>query len=108
MGKKEFDLSELITGISNQTQIGEHTVKQVIESARALMASHLANNADRRVELHDFLIIEMEEKPETHWQIDGKTGTKPAHFKVKMKPHSGFLRAINANLPADSPLKATK
>lgn len=108
MGKKELDLSELIAGISNQTGLGIFTVETVINSARALMASHLANNADRRVELHGLFIIEMEEKPETPWSIDGKQGTKQAHFKVKMKPHSGFLRAINDNLPPDSPLKASK
>lgn len=108
MGKQEFDLSELVAGISNQTQIGEHTVKQVIETARALMASHLANNKDRRVELHNFFIIEMKEKPEKHWKMNGKEGIKPARFKVTMKPHAGFLRAINDNLPPDSPLKATK
>lgn len=108
MGKKEFDLSELIAGISNQTGLGVFTVETVINSARALMANHLANNTDRRVEFHNLFIIEMEEKPATHWNINGKSGTKPAHFKVKMKPHSGFLRAINDNLPADSPLKATK
>lgn len=108
MGKKEFDLSELIAGISNQTGFGEATVKQVIDTARALMASHLANNADRRVELHGLFIIEMEEKPEREWEMNGKSGIKPAHFKVTMKPHSGFLSAINDNLPKDSPLKATK
>jgi len=108
MGKKEFNLPELIEGISNQTDIGPATIEGIFDKARALMANYLANNPDRRIELNGLFIITMEEKPEKPWKFEGKDGVKPAHFAVKCKAHSGFLSAINANLPPDSPLKATK
>jgi len=108
MGKKEFNLPELIEGISNQTEIGVATIAQVFETGRALMANYLANNPDRRIELNGLFIITMEEKPEKPWKMEGKEGVKPARFAVKCKAHSGFFSAINANLPEGSPLKATK
>lgn len=111
MAKKEFNLPELVTGISNQTQIGEHTIGQVLDNVRKLCANFLANDKDKRIELNGLFIIEMKKVPARPWKTNGKfggptEGITPAHFKVVIKPHKGFIDAINDNLPADAPLKA--
>lgn len=112
MAKKELSKKELITGISNQAQIGEFTIGQVIDNVRILCANHLANDKDRRVEIDGLFIMELKKVKPRKWKTNGEfgpvqEGVTPEHFEVVIKPHAGFIEAVNDNLPADSVLKAT-
>ena len=102
---KEFNLSELADGISNQTGLGIETVKTVLNNLGILTANYLANSTDKRVEYQGLFIAKLVKKEASSGTTpDGVEWTKAAHYKVKLKAHKGFGDLVNANLPEDSPL----
>jgi len=97
---KEFNLSELIAVVADNTGLIKSDVKEVLQNAFTVMAEQTATNDAKRVEINGLGVLKLKKvKERSGIAPNGEKYTTPDHYRVKFVPSAGFLFAANNAIP---------
>lgn len=94
--KQEFNLSELIAVVADNTGHLKSDVKSIIEDAFDVIAQQLATNEASRVEIHGLGVLELKKK--RHRSGIAPNGTEyitPEHYRIKFRASDTLIRSVN-------------
>lgn len=93
---KEFNLSELIAVVADNTGLLKSDVRSVIENSFEVIAQQLATNPQKRVEINGLGVLKLKKVKELAGVApNGENYTTPEHYRVKFVPSALFLRNAN-------------
>ena len=93
---KEFNLSELIAVVADNTGLLKTDVRSVIENSFEVIAQQLATNTDNRIELHSIGVLALKKKKERSGIApNGVEYTSPEHYRIKFRASDALIRAAN-------------
>lgn len=93
---QEFNLSELIAVVADNTGLLKSDVKSVIENSFEVIAQQLATNTDNRIELHSLGVLALKKKKERSGIApNGVEYTTPEHYRIKFRASDALIRAAN-------------
>ena len=97
---QEFNLTELVAVVADNTGQLKSDVKEVLQNAFAVMAEQTATNDAKRVEINGLGVLKLKKvKERSGIAPNGERYTTPEHYRVKFVPSAGFLFAANNAIP---------
>ena len=93
---QEFNLSELIAVVADNTGLLKSDVRSVIENSFDVIAQQLATNEANRVEIHSLGVLNLKKKKERSGIApNGIEYTTPEHYRIRFRASDTLIRAVN-------------
>ena len=93
---QEFNLSELVAVVADNTGQLKSDVNAVLVNAFKELAEQVATNPQKRVEINGLGVLKLKKVNERSGIApNGESYTTPEHYRVKFVPSAGFIFAAN-------------